>query len=161
MPGSMHGLAALLGRVALLAGLLVIVAGILGMHVMTASHSAHASHPVTHGTVVQDAAVLHDHSSAPRHTAAHYSTDAHHAADRPGHAAQPSLAPPSCEGSCSGMQTSGTSCVPLAKAGSLTVAPPERSVAAAPVPAGRLGGASIYSYVPASPTPCELSISRT
>jgi hypothetical protein len=161
MTASIHGVAALLGRVALLAGLLVIVAGILGMHVMTASHSAHASHSVTHGTVVQDAAALHDHGSAPRHTAAHHSMAAHSAADRPGHATQPSLAPASCEGSCPGMQTSGTSCVPLAKAGSLAVAPPERSVAAAPVLAASIGLAPGYSYIADSPTPCELSISRT
>jgi hypothetical protein len=143
--------AALLGRAALLAGLLAIVAGILGMHVMTASHSAHSSHAVTHGTVMQEAAAPHDHAFPPRHAASGH----------PGHATQPSLAPPSCEGSCPGMQTSGTSCVPLAKAGSLTVAPPERSAAAEPVLPANIRLAAGYPYIPASPTPRELSISRT
>jgi hypothetical protein len=161
MTGSIPGLTALLGRAALMVGLLAIVAGILGMHVMTASHSAHASHSVSNGAVAEETAVPHVHISAPGHTAADHSAAAHSAADRVGHAAQPSPVPASCEGSCPGMQTSGTSCIPLAKAGSLTIAPPERSAAAEPAHAASTRLAVDYSYVPAGPTPCELSISRT
>ena len=142
MTATIRRVADLLRRGGLMTVVLAIVAGILGMHVMTAAHSAHSSHPV-----VQEAGVSHGAHAA----------HAGHA----GQPAQPSLATETCFGSCPGMQDAGPTCVLLAKTASLTVFPPEGTAPLEPGPAASAYPAGAYSYIPASPTPCELSISRT
>jgi hypothetical protein len=67
----------------------------------------------------------------------------------------------SCAGWCHRVQETGAACVPPAKAGALTVFPPHESRLDAAAPGSRTGPAVAYAHTPSSPTPCELSISRT
>jgi hypothetical protein len=68
----------------------------------------------------------------------------------------------SCPGSCPRAQEAGVACVPSAKAGALTVFPPhENRLAFTAAPGSRTGPAPTYAHTPPSPTPCDLSISRT
>jgi hypothetical protein len=67
----------------------------------------------------------------------------------------------SCAGSCHRVQETGAACVPSAKAAPLTVFPPHESRLDAAAPGSRTGPAVAYAHTPSSPTPCELSISRT
>lgn len=130
-------LSAALLRAGLLAAVLAIVAGIFGMHVM-AAHSSHAGHP----------AVAHSHTGD---TAGHPA----------GHAAVANFsAAESCSSGCPGAQEAGAPCIPLAKTASLAVVPPQAGTAG-PAPTATARGVVGYSYIPSSPTPCDLSISRT
>ena len=145
---------AFLLRGALLAGLLVIVAGILGMHVMTGTHAMPA------------AAAGHD-------TGAPYAMPA---PEDPGHVADitkiqgTSAAPgsthapgPSCgdSGGCTMMSSMGGDCVPSPGTTTLAAPPPGTT----PLTSG--GGpptgvpAIGYGFIPRSPSPGQLSISRT
>ncbi|GAC1498225.1 MAG: hypothetical protein NVS2B15_20960 [Pseudarthrobacter sp.] len=131
----------LLHRGALVAGILAIIAGIFGMHVMTGNHAAHGDH----AAVLQAAASHPNHADAAdagaRHAAVVHTLQGHTVAVRTVAADFTS-----CAGSCHGVQESGTSCVRLAF----------------PAAEGsRTGPAVAYAHTPASPTPCELSISRT
>ncbi|PNI07272.1 hypothetical protein CXX84_16965 [Arthrobacter sp. AFG7.2] len=154
-------LPAALLRAGLLAAVFAIVAGIFGMHVMTADHSSHASSVAHAGAAQQagDAAVGHSGG----HDAVGHS-DGHAAV---GHPASPddagaaTAAWESCSAGCPGAQEAGSSCIPSAQAGSLAVIPPQAGPAVHPGPAPGTSGAAGYSYFPSSPTPCELSISRT
>ena len=112
-------------RAGLLAAVMAIVAGIFGMHVMTADHSSHSAHTEVSRTA-GDAAV--------GHAPVAHTPDAREA---------------------------GASCTPLAKAGSLAAVPPPAGHTALLAPAASARGATGYSFIPPSPTPCELSISRT
>ena len=131
-------LASLLRRAALLAGVLAVIAGIFGMHVMTASHASHAGAGHTHASTA--------HASGLGHPAAG--------------AVVVLSAGGVCAETCPGAEEAGASCVPSAAAGSFSVVAPP-----APVmhqgPAGAAVTAAGYSYIPSGPTPCELSISRT
>lgn len=147
MTGFIRGLGVLLGRAALVVGLLLVMGGILGMHVMATSHTSHVPR-----SAPQEAGV----SGGLAHAASHG------AVGHADHGGKPSLASESCAGSCPGMEHSGTSCIPLAKTGSLIVFPsPDGSFPAENDLVATVRPAATYSYVPASPTPCELSISRT
>jgi hypothetical protein len=169
-------LSAALLRAGLLAAVLAIVAGIFGMHVMTADHGSHASpHSraaslagAAHADTVHsagDSAVAH---SAAAHSAGHavvgHPAGGHTPAGHP--ATQPEAgafftASQSCSSGCPAARESGASCIPSAKAGSLAVIPPPTGPAAHSGQAASTASAAGYSYVPSSPTPCELSISRT
>lgn len=144
MTATIRRLASLLGVAAVMAVVLAVMAGILGMHVMTAAHSAHTSH-----------AALQAADSSP-------AADMHGSAHR-GHATAtpPSRAMESCFGSCPEMQDAGPMCVLLAKTASLTVFPPDGTAHVEPSHAAGASPAALYSYIPTSPTPCDLSISRT
>jgi hypothetical protein len=103
----------------LLAGTLAVIAGLLGMHVLTAGHTAVA------------------HSAVGDH------------------------APATCSDSCPGAQEAGVPCVPSVPGAPVTVAPPQATLAALlRLPTANSPGPA-YGYVPPSPTPCDLSISRT
>ena len=136
-------LASLLRRAALLAGVLAVIAGIFGMHVMTASHASHAGAGHTHASTAHASTT---HSSGLGHPAAG--------------AVVVLSAGGVCAETCPGAEEAGASCVPSAAAGSFSVVAPP-----APVmhqgPAGAAVTAAGYSYLPSGPTPCELSISRT
>lgn len=176
MTARISGLSAAFLRAGLLAAVLAVIAGILGMHVMTANHSSHAGHAdVAH--LAGDAAVEHPAGHSAAHTAGHAvghgavghsdggPADSGSSVDGQA-ASQPDAgtsftASASCSSGCPGVQQSGTSCIPSAKAGSLAVVPPPAAPAAAAEPAASALGAVGYSFTPSSPTPCELSISRT
>ena len=156
-----RAVASFLRAVWLLAATLAVIAGLLGMHVLTAGHASHG--PVaqgmdTHGAAAPAAptgaaAVVHsavgDHAGHAGHAAAPASTD------------PPALAPGTCGNSCPGAQESGAPCVPSVPGGSVTVLPPQAALAVLPLlPAAGNPGSS-YGYLPPSPSPCDLSISRT
>ena len=148
MTAASQVLASLLRRAALLAGVLAVIAGIFGMHVMTASHASHAGAGHTHASTA--------HSSTTHSSTAHSSGLGHPAAG----AVVVLSAGGVCAETCPGAEEAGASCVPSAAAGSFSVVAPP-----APVmqqgPAGAAVTAAGYSYLPSGPTPCELSISRT
>lgn len=129
-------LGVLLRRAWLLAGVLAVIAGLFGMHVMTAGHTAHAAATGPTAAMAEQAAA--------GHTAVVHSVFAD-----------------SCGPACPSVHEGTASCTPSGNSGSLTVLPPEGPGALQPVlDAGHLQ-TSGYSYLPPSPTPCELSISRT
>lgn len=145
----------------LLGATLAVIAGLLGMHVLTAGHASHG--PVAQGMASHSA----DSPAAPAGAAA----VVHSAVgDHPGHAGHaaapastdpPALAPGTCGNSCPGAQESGAPCVPSVPGGSVTVLPPQATLAVLPLlPAAGNPGSS-YGYLPPSPSPCDLSISRT
>lgn len=144
-------LSAALLRAGLLAAVLAIVAGIFGMHVMTA-HSSHAGHAAV-GHLAGHPAVEHP-------AVEQGSGQAHGAAAGYQAASATFSAAESCSSGCPGAQEAGAPCIPLAKTASLAVVPPQAGTAG-PAPTAIARGAVGYSYIPASPTPCDLSISRT
>lgn len=145
-------LSAALLRAGLLAAVLAIVAGIFGMHVM-AAHSSHAGHPA----VVQPQAA----DPAAGHPAAGHTHTGDTAGHPAGHAAVANFsAAESCSSGCPGAQEAGAPCIPLAKTASFAVVPPQAGTAG-PAPTATARGTVGYSYIPSSPTPCDLSISRT
>lgn len=152
---------AFLHRVGLLAGILAVLAGILGMHVITGSHSMHSPAALTAaagtgaGHIHSAAADGHGELGVTDASPAHHSSDGHNA---PGIVVEQC----SCSDSCASMHTMTVSCTPSGKSGSLSVPLPGTAVfgvipnATAP---GAVSGS--YSYLPGSPSPGELSISRT
>lgn len=164
----------LLLRGALVAGVLAIIAGILGMHVLTANHAAHGTHTAAveaagalvaevHATGMHAAGAAHAAGAHPRTAhAEHGHTEA--AQVEAGQADQDHEAPAgatSCGGSCQSMQESGTACIPSAQAGILALFPPHQTGTVFHAFAARSGPGAAYAYTPPSPTPCDLSISRT
>ncbi|MFJ5861005.1 hypothetical protein ACIQCM_06260 [Pseudarthrobacter sp. NPDC092439] len=145
-------------RCAVFAGILSVIAGILGMHVMTGSHASHS--------VVAHSAVSHAAAAAAGESAAGHAAAADDGGGQPGGPAHPGgdavvvlSAGAVCGEACPGAEEAGAACVPLANAGSFPAIPP-------PAPAMKqesrtAAAAAAYSYIPSSPTPCELSISRT
>ncbi len=146
---------ALLARAALLAGLLAIVAGILGMHIMTGTHA------------MPTAATSHDTGALPAMQAA---------SDHPGHLADITAAPgtsatqslahapgPSCAaaGGCTMMSAMHGDCVP--SPGNTALAAPPPGTTPLPSSGGTFTGipTTVYAYLPRSPSPGQLSISRT
>ncbi|MEV7473715.1 hypothetical protein AB0N33_08380 [Pseudarthrobacter oxydans] len=157
-------------RAGLQAVVMAVVAGIFGMHVMTADHSSHAAHADV-ALAAGDSAVGHSpggHSAAEHsavgHSAGHTAVGYSHA----GHAAiltdavgAAFTASESCSAGCPDVREEGASCTPLAKTGSLAAVPPPASPTALLAPVFGTHRAAGYSFVPPSPTPCDLSISRT
>ena len=143
----------------LLAGLLAIIAGIFGMHVLTGSHSMHmagssAAAQPHHLAAEQSGHGSHDHGSqdtAPTVTA----TTPEDNAPAPG-------ACSSCMGGdpCAGMSAMGGSCIPSGSTGTLAAPPPSTVSFAAETQAPEVA-ASSYAYLPESPSPADLCISRT
>ncbi|MET4095070.1 hypothetical protein [Arthrobacter sp. UYCu712] len=144
---------AFLRRGALLAGLLAIVAGILGMHIMTGTH-AMAAVATGHET-----GALHAMPAHPGHvadiTAVPGTTTA-----APGitHAAGPSCAD---TGGGTMISAMGGNCVPSPGTTTLAARPPGTT----PLPSsgGTITGVSDtgYGFIPRSPSPGQLSVSRT
>lgn len=153
-------LATLMGRAVLLAGILAIVAGILGMHTLTGNHAAHtlgAGAPPSYAAPTPGGMGHSAHSPGGHRGAmqGHRSV----VQGQPG-AYRPSAA--ACTGSRGSTESPATACTPLAKAGSL-VAPEPGSVgqlADARVSSG-VGTMRYYPYLPDGPSPGDLSISRT
>lgn len=150
-----------LRRAGLLAGVLAIIAGIFGMHVLTGSHSMHMAGSST--------------AAQPHHLAAEQSGHGSHNHDSPDKAptvtgdmttpddnAPTSGACSSCMGGdpCAGMSAMGGSCIPSGSTGSLAAPPPSTVSFAAETQAPEVA-ASSYAYLPESPSPADLCISRT
>lgn len=131
----------------LLAGVLAVIAGLFGMHVMTGGHASHAVS--AHGGATGHLAAADDGGRQPGGTA------------HPGGDAVVVLSAGAlCGEACPGAEEAGAQCIPSASAGALTMlAPP--APAAGLAPPGFDVAPPAYSYVPTGPTPCELSISRT
>lgn len=152
---------AFLHRAGLLAGILAVLAGILGMHVITGSHSMHSPAALTAaagtGAGHTHSAAAHDHADPAITNAspAQLSSDGHMA---PGIVVEQC----SCSDSCAGMHTMTVSCTPTGKTGSLAAPLPGTSVVG--VNSDTSGPGAVpgsYSYLPGCPSPGELSISRT
>ncbi|MET4901617.1 DUF6153 family protein [Paenarthrobacter sp. CC6] len=142
--------------VGLLAAVLALIAGILGMHVMTGAHSAHAGTTVSEaGTSAAGTTVTgHDnHGPAPQENAVVQLTML-------GDAASPAQC--SCSGNCSSQHAMATSCIPTVAPGGLTAPLPNTSISITTPSSESANAPSIpWSYRPGSPSPGELSISRT
>lgn len=126
-------------RVGLFAGILSVIAGILGMHVLTGTHSMHSSPSIT--------------------AAAALTPSGHHSSQQDDAGA---LEQCSCSGNCADGHSRAVACTPSAKTGSLSAPLPGTTVIGA-----TSGGTAdrttpwLWSYRPGSPSPGELSISRT
>lgn len=154
------------------AGILAIIAGIFAMHVMAGNHTMHsraaaqaaAAVVVAYGDTDADAIDADGHRGHPYVT--------HH--DVPGATAAAAVpevpaalipAPPttcSCSAECPGVQAMSAACVSSAKTGTLTASKPAQGTLGLNNAAVLHSGLKVSSaYVPASPSPGELSISRT
>ncbi|QCB97459.1 hypothetical protein E5206_11475 [Arthrobacter sp. PAMC25564] len=143
---------AFLRRAALLAGLLAIVAGILGMHIMTGTH-AMTARATGHNTRALPAMQASDH---PGHVAVTPAAAS---------AAQSLTHPPgpSCGEACgyTAMSAMHADCVP--SPGSTTLAAPPPGATPLTSSGGPITAvpATGYGFIPRSPSPGQLSISRT
>ena len=160
--------AAGLVRAALLAAVLAVLAGLLGMHVFSASHAAHASAAGAPSGEVALAAASGPSASGHAeagHSGSGHSTAGHPASTHPGTAPRHKTpAPPSCGGAgdCGGQSSTHVSCTPAPSGASLHApAPGTTLLAVQPRTAPSAEPASACSHHPATPTPNELSISRT
>ena len=160
----------------LLVGLLAIVAGFLGMHIMTGMHAGHAMTAVTSSTepAGKSSRTATSLASHPASHAPHAGTTAHDtmapaatATAGPGPAGNNSSAAPSasctCQSSCTDPASMHSACVPSAAVSSLAAPPPGMAPASMHNPDTHRDAAAVraYSYLPASPSPGDLSISRT
>ncbi|CAI3796873.1 hypothetical protein [Pseudarthrobacter sp. MM222] len=161
MPASDRNAAtSFLERAGLLAGILTVLAGILGMHVMTGSHSMHSAAAIT---AAAGAATVHTGTAAADGHPVHGTADTA-SSRRTGVeiAASSSVQECSCSDGCTSMQTMTVTCTPLAKTGSLSVPLPGAGIFGSISNARAPGAVPLaYSYLPGSPSPGQLSISRT
>lgn len=150
--------AAFLRRTGLLFGLLAIVAGIFGMHVMTGTHSLHPPAAVTAtspgvqaGAAAADGHAVHQASGTSRADPAADIRDA----------AGTSTQMCSCSDCGNGRHAMTMSCIPSVKNASLA-APSPGSTVFIISQAGAAGAVpGHYFHLPGTPSPGELSISRT
>ncbi|KQR75342.1 hypothetical protein ASF98_05805 [Arthrobacter sp. Leaf337] len=147
---------AFLRRAGLFTAVLALIAGIFGMHVMTTTHAVHS--PATERAV----------------SAHHASSGAGHTGDHtPGPSSAPDMPPATGEagtrtvqctdsGTCTSMQAMTGSCTPSAKTGSLAAPLPGTGIIGRNTNTGTLATISArWAYLPGSPSPGELCISRT
>lgn len=153
-----------LRRGLLLAGLLALSAGFLGMHVTTGMHAAP---PSTESLPAAESA-----GTTAGYGPAHREIDSPHPAGHtaPGAVAQPAAnsgplalsASCECQPGCTDLASMHSACIPAATAASLAAPPPGTAALSADSPAAPpAGSAASYSYLPVAPSPEELSISRT
>ncbi|MBT2515479.1 hypothetical protein [Arthrobacter sp. ISL-30] len=140
----------------LLGGVLAIMAGILGMHIMSSTHSFASTHgaAISHGTAAIQG-MVDSHAQVLAHA---------------GHAAIPDTGQNSdltpgatCAdpGPCPEMASMHSVCIPLPGHGSLSVPLPGTTAFGTTHAVGPTTRAGPYSYLPGSPSPGELCISRT
>ncbi|MCB5273092.1 hypothetical protein BJG92_00604 [Arthrobacter sp. SO5] len=157
MTASVHTTAiTFLRRAGLFGAVLALIAGIFGMHVMTTTHALHSP------SMAAGAGHGHYATSVAGHPGGHLPESS--AADVPGFQAGSGLDALQCQdsGNCASMQPMTASCTPSAKSGSLAAPLPgtwviARSTDTAP-PTDTSAG---WSYLPGSPSPGDLCISRT
>ncbi|MFF2316540.1 DUF6153 family protein [Arthrobacter sp. NPDC058097] len=142
-----------LRRAGMFSLVLALIAGIFGMHVLNGHHLMHGP------AVAAAAAESGGHSHRPGEAAHGMSPDAVHAV-----AGQEVSAAAGCpDGDCSSRQAMTVACTPSVKTSTLAVpAPGTAALGTAAVRAGPAGPVSGRSaYRPDTPSPGELSISRT
>jgi len=132
---------------------LALIAGIFGMHAMGGHHL------LMHGPAVAMVAAESAGHSHPAGEAGHgMSPDAVHAVAGPEISAEAGCP----DGDCRGTQAM-TACTPSVKTSTLAAPTPGTSALGTAVvragPAGQVSGG--YAYLPATPSPCQLSICRT
>lgn len=156
-------------RAALFLGVLAILAGFIGMHVIASAHTQHGP-----GALAASTAGAHaTHAAAPS-AAAHAAPDAIaggtvHAATLDPASARPMGSsapepPPSCVSTGETGETSAphASCIPAPATAGLSAPLPGAIPFTGPEPAADTGRVlHAHTHVPGSPTPGELSISRT
>lgn len=148
---------AFLRRTGLFAAVLALIAGIFGMHVMTATHSMHPP-----ATAAAAGSAQHE-SSASGHTGEH-SPGPFSASDMPEAQDEAGTRTVQCSdsGNCTNMQAMTAACTPSAKTGSLAAPLPGTGIIARNIHAGAPSTTSArWSYLPGGPSPGELCISRT
>ncbi len=144
----------------LLGAVIALIVGILGMHVMTGMHSLHAAGTVSTAGTVSSAAM----DSAAPGQASHGGHSSHGASleEPAAHSDLPITTQCSCSGNCSAEHAMAASCIPLAATSTLSAPAPDRTPAVAPPYFGAtVAAGDDWTYHPGSPTPGELSISRT
>lgn len=160
MPASQQNFAAFLRRAGLFAAALAIIAGLFGMHVMTGAHSRHSSlgvpaiiTPGGHtGAAAAAGHAVHPASGTFRAHAAAGISEATRTPEQLG----------SCSESGNGPYAMTGSCLPSVNTGSLSAPPPGRTVFGIIAPAQAVGTiCGDRSHPPRTPSPGELSISRT
>ncbi|WP_427135532.1 hypothetical protein [Pseudarthrobacter sp. S9] len=147
-----------LRRAALLVGILAVIAGFLGMHILSGSHSMHDGHggssTIAAGSHASPASTAAGHSALGSTTPGHHGT-----ATSSGTPVPPSCL---CPGDCTDKPAMHLGCIPAPAGASLSAPPPgtaplqTRARTAVLTEQG-----SSYSYLPGTPTPSDLSISRT
>jgi hypothetical protein len=149
-------IAAFLSRAALAAGMLAIIAGILGMHVMTGSHTLHAAPAAEHGPGMTQTEA----STAPGN-AGHSHLGAPTAV--PAAASQSTPDPASCPepGPCPSAASMGGVCIPAPGTASLAAPLPGSTPFAVQAGASLASTVLGYAYLPGGPSPGELCISCT
>jgi len=145
------GPASSLRRAALLAGILAVLAGFLGMHILTGSHGLHSYAPAS-GSAGHAAA---DHPAAPASAPAH--------GQHPSLNAGPTTPPPCvCQGGCAEKPAAHVDCTPSPAGASLSAPQPGTTLLAMQSWTAALAGRQPhYAFLPGTPTPRDLSISRT
>lgn len=149
----------------LLAAVLALITGILGMHVMTGTHStAHSVAMVSAGTTDTTGPV-------PSTPGSEASGHAGHLAASPQRAALQELSlgngagsatQCSCSGNCSSQHSMSASCIPTVATAGVAAPVPDDTVSITGQSATSITTAYVrWSYRPGSPSPGELSISRT
>ncbi|MBB6403174.1 hypothetical protein [Arthrobacter sp. AZCC_0090] len=143
---------AFLGRIGLLAALLSIIAGILGMHVMGGSHSMHD--PIAIGINAQEPGTHGGHAVLPGDPSPPAGASIRQSAQLPASHCTSS-------GACTTMSAMSAVCVPAPSHNSLAAplpgVPPYANEGTAEAGAPIAG----YSHRPGSPSPGDLCISRT
>jgi hypothetical protein len=145
-----------LRRAGLFGAVLALIAGIFGMHVMTTTHALHSP------SMAAAAGSGHHEPSVAGHPGGHLPVSS--APDMPGFQTGSGLDAVQCSdsGNCTSMQAMTASCTPSAKSGSLAAPLPGAWVIARSTNTGDLTDTSAgWSYLPGSPSPGELCISRT
>ncbi|TVU62006.1 hypothetical protein FQP90_13145 [Paenarthrobacter nitroguajacolicus] len=148
----------------LIAGILALITGILGMHVMTGTQSVHssamASADMTETTGTGSSTSGIDASGHASHLVSSPEPAALQELSVSNGAASPAQC--SCSGNCSSQHSMSTSCIPTVSAGGLTAPAPDDTVSTTEQSAVPTFTARVpWSYRPVGPSPGELSISRT
>lgn len=155
---------AFLLRAGIVAGVLAILAGIFGMHVMTGNHSMHSHAAAQLPAAVISAGDSHTGRQNPDHHEVPAPTTGEAAGEREVSVtlgAGPA-ASCTCSAECTGVQAMSAACIPSAKTGTLAAPEPGQGTLTSDNRGGVPGPVSAsYPYLPGSPSPGALSISRT
>ncbi|WP_311380625.1 hypothetical protein [Arthrobacter sp. ISL-69] len=153
---SRRRITAFLLRAGFLTAALAIMAGILGMHIMTGAHHMAAAHTIPVAGTGHAAAQVH--TSPAGHSG--HGTEPVSAGTVPAVTAT-GLSPCSPAGACPEMSATGAACVLSPGNTALSAPLPGTAPYALPDFGGAAAAGTNYSYSPDSPSPGELCISRT
>ena len=148
---------ALLRRAGLFTAVLALIAGIFGMHVMTATHAIHSQ-------ATAAATVSAHHASSPTGHAGEHPPAPSSAPEMPAAQDHAGARTVQCTDSnhCNSTQSTTAACTPSTKKGSLAAPLPGTGIIDRNANAGTQSTISTpWSYLPGSPSPGELCISRT